>query len=69
MSETYVVSVFRREGRLWVGAYVAFTGRPVYRLVNMLPDRRWLGVLLTIAVAGWAWKILIHLTGHDPWPL
>ena len=54
---------------VWVGAYVAFTGRPVYRLVNMLPDRRWLGVLLTIAVAGWAWKILIHLTGHDHWPL
>jgi len=54
---------------VWVGGYIAVTGRPVYRLVNMLPDRRWLAVLLTIAVAGWAWKILIHLTGHDHWPL
>lgn len=54
---------------VWVGLYIAFTGRPVHRLVVMAPTRGWLIVLLVIAVAGWGWKIWIHLTGRDHWPL
>jgi hypothetical protein len=34
----------------------------------MLPWRPLLMVLLTVAIGGWAWKIGIHLTGHDHWP-
>jgi hypothetical protein len=53
----------------WVGFYVAITGRPVYRLLALLPGRTWVLGLAAMAIAGWAWKILIHLTGHDHWPL
>jgi len=53
----------------WIGAYIAFTGRPVHRLVSMLPGRMLLVLLLALAIAGWAWKIAIHLTGHDHWPI
>jgi hypothetical protein len=63
----FVIAVFCAAA-VWVGAYVALTGRPVYRLMSQIPGRAWLIVLLTIAVGGWAWKIAIHLTGHDHWP-
>jgi hypothetical protein len=53
---------------VWAGGYIAFTGRPVHRLLGMLPWRPLLLVLLTVAIGGWAWKIGIHLTGHDHWP-
>lgn len=52
---------------VWIGLYIAATGRPVHRLLGMLPVRRWLLVLLGIAIGGWAWKIFIHLTGRDYW--
>ena len=64
----FVMAVLFAAG-VWVGGYIALTGRPVHRLVSMLPDRKWLIVLLTIAVGGWAWKIFIHLTGRDHWPV
>lgn len=54
---------------VWIGFYIALTGRPVHRLMAMVPWQRWLIALLTIAIGGWAWKIGIHLTGHDHWPL
>jgi hypothetical protein len=63
----FVIAVICAAG-VWVGGYIAVTGRPVHRLVGMLPDRKWLAVLLTIAVGGWAWKIFIHLTHRDRWP-
>jgi hypothetical protein len=64
----FLIAVFCALG-VWVGMYVALTGRPVHRLVGrMVPGRAWLYVLLTIAIGGWAWKIGIHLTGHDHWP-
>lgn len=50
------------------GYYVAATGRPVYRLLMFVPGRKWLIGLLAGAIAAWAWKIAIHLTGHDHWP-
>jgi hypothetical protein len=53
---------------VWTGGYIAWTGRPVHRLVAMMPWRVSLMLLLTVAIGGWAWKIGIHLTGHDHWP-
>lgn len=52
---------------VWVGAYIALTGRPVHRLAAMIPGRAWVIGLLAVAIGGWAWKIGIHLTGHDHW--
>lgn len=53
---------------VWIGFYIAFTGRPVHRLLSQAPGRMWLIGLLSIAIGAWAWKIGIHLTGHDRWP-
>ncbi len=52
---------------VWAGAYVAVTGRPLHRLLAIVPDRFYLVPLLTLAVAAWAWKMFIHLHGIDGW--
>jgi hypothetical protein len=52
---------------VWAGLYVAATGRPVYRLLSLLPGRSYSIPLLTLAVAAWGWKIFIHLKGLDGW--
>lgn len=52
---------------VWVGLYVACTGRPVYRLLDVVPGRYYLVPLLAIALLGWAWKIYIRLNGMDGW--
>ena len=52
---------------VWVGGYVAATGRPLHRLLGVVPDRYYLVPLLSLAVAGWAWKMFIHLHGIDGW--
>ena len=54
-------------GCVWGGLYVALTGRPVYRLLRLLPGRYYLLPLLALAVLAWGWKILIHLNGLDGW--
>ena len=64
----FVVAVFCA-ATVWIGMYIAVTGRPVHRLVDMLPARGWLIALLTLTIGAWAWKILIHLMGRDRWPL
>ena len=51
----------------WTGLYVAISGRPVYRLLRVLPSRYYFVPLATLAVAAWAWKIFIHLVGVDGW--
>jgi hypothetical protein len=52
---------------VWVGAYVAVTGRPVYRLLNRFDGRYYFIGLLGFGIAAWCWKILIHQLGHDGW--
>jgi hypothetical protein len=52
---------------VWIGGYIAVTGRPVHKLMAVIPGHRWLLVLLGFAIAGWAWKIWIHLSGRDYW--
>ena len=51
----------------WAGGYAAATGRPVYRLLNLVPGRYYFVPLLMFAIAAWGWKIGIHLTGRDGW--
>jgi hypothetical protein len=52
---------------VWVGFYIALTGRPAHRLLQVLPGRYYYGPLLALALAAWAWKIFIHLKGLDGW--
>jgi hypothetical protein len=52
---------------VWVGLYIAITGRPVYRLLRLLPGRYYFVPLLSFAILAWGWKIFIHLAGLDGW--
>jgi hypothetical protein len=52
---------------VWIGGYIAITGRPLHRLLAIVPEKIYLIPLLTLAVSGWAWKIFIHLKGMDGW--
>ncbi|MDB5295843.1 MAG: hypothetical protein JWO31_1826 [Phycisphaerales bacterium] len=52
---------------VWGGLYVGLTGRPVYRLVHLLPARAWLVGLLGFGLAAWGWKVFAHLHGIDGW--
>jgi hypothetical protein len=52
---------------VWVGLYVAITGRPVYRMLQRIPAKLVMMPALGFALAAWAWKIFIHLSGHDGW--
>lgn len=52
---------------VWVGLYVAITGRPVYRLIQRVPGQLILIPALGWVLIAWAWKIYIHLSGHDGW--
>ena len=49
------------------GFYIALTARPVYQLLGLVPARCIFVPLLTVGVLAWAWKIAIHLSGHDGW--
>jgi hypothetical protein len=51
----------------WAGSYIAITGRPIYRMLALAPGNYVFMPLLAFAVAAWAWKIFIHLSGHDGW--
>jgi hypothetical protein len=64
----FVIAVCCAAG-VWIGSYIAFTGRPVHRLVGMLPGRTLVIGLTVVALAAWGWKIWIHLSGRDHWPL
>jgi hypothetical protein len=52
---------------IWIGLYVAITGRPVYRLFGLASGRYLYMPLLVMGLAAWGYKILIHLSGHDGW--
>ena len=49
----------------WGGLYVAATGRPVYLLLQRVPLRYYLCLLVGLGISAWVWKIIIHLSGHD----
>jgi len=50
---------------VWVALYVAITGRPVYRMLRVVPGIYWVLPPMFFAVAAWAWKIFIHVKGID----
>lgn len=52
---------------VWVGLYIASTGRPVYRLFRLLPGRYYLLPLLALGLLAWGWKILLRLNQWDGW--
>jgi hypothetical protein len=51
----------------WTTLYIAMTGKPVHRLLRWLPGRYYGWPLAVLAVAGWGWKVFIHLRGIDGW--
>ncbi len=51
----------------WIALYVAMSGRPAHRLLNMVPGRYYAIPLLVFGVLAWAWKMWIHITGRDGW--
>ena len=52
---------------VWVGFYVAFTGKAVYRLLRVVPGRYFCVPLVLFGIMAWGWKIYIHLAGMDGW--
>jgi Protein of unknown function (DUF2752) len=51
----------------WVALYTAISAKPAHRLMLLVPARYYLLPLMFFAVAGWGWKIFIHLRGIDGW--
>ncbi len=51
----------------WVTLYIGVTGKPVGRLMRMIPARYYVAPLLAWALLAWGWKIFIHLRGIDGW--
>ena len=51
----------------WAALYVGVTGKPIARLLRMIPTRYYVVPLMAWAIAAWGWKILIHLNGWDGW--
>jgi hypothetical protein len=58
---------FATAATVWIGGYIAVTGRPVHRLFAMLPGRALLIALLSFAIAAWGYKMWIHKTGRGGW--
>lgn len=52
---------------VWVGLYIAVTGRPVYRLSRLVPARYYLVPLFALGLLAWGWKILLRLNHWDGW--
>ncbi len=52
---------------VWVGFYIAVTGRPVHRLLTLLPGRYYLMPLLLFGLLAWGYKILLTLMKRDGW--
>jgi hypothetical protein len=50
---------------VWIGIYMAATGRPVYRLLWLVPSRYYVLPLFSWGIVAWAWKIFIHVRGID----
>ena len=47
--------------------YEVVTGRAIHRLLRMVQGGYYLWVGFGLLIAAWAWKIVIHVTGHGGW--
>ena len=52
---------------VWAGAFAAFTGTPLHRLLATIPSRTWAVPLLSLAITAWGWKMYLHVHGIDGW--
>ncbi|HEX3358572.1 MAG TPA: DUF2752 domain-containing protein [Tepidisphaeraceae bacterium] len=52
---------------VWAGLYIALTGKPLARLLRLIPPRYYIAPLMTWTILAWGWKIFIHLRGIDGW--
>lgn len=51
----------------WAALYIGLNGKPVGRLLRLLPGKYiWVAVMV-LAIGGWGWKMFIHLRGIDGW--
>jgi len=46
---------------------VAITGRPVFRVLTVFPEKVYLFPLLALAILAWGWKMYIHVHHIDGW--
>lgn len=51
----------------WVAGHAALTARPAYRVLRRLPVGWTGGVLLTMWILAWGWKMLLVVRGADGW--
>jgi len=51
----------------WASAYIAWTGRPVHRLLKRLPALPIILTLAGFAIVAWGWKMFIHTRDIDGW--
>lgn len=58
---------FLAAATFWISGYIALTGRPVTRLLRIVPTKRLLIAFLSFAVAAWVWKSFIYRYGMDGW--
>ena len=56
---------FTTAAAVWVGLYIALTGRPVHRLLRLVPSRYYVVPLLSFALLAWGWKIGLTLMGRE----
>ena len=52
---------------VWGAGYVAITGRPVFRVLTVFPEKVYLFPLLALAILAWGWKMYIHVHHIDGW--
>lgn len=51
----------------WAATYCAATGRPAYRLMHRMPAGWIAGLILTVWLLAWGWKMWLVLAGRDGW--
>ncbi len=52
---------------VWIGLYIALTGRSMAPLTARLPMKTAVAALLALAGLAWMWKIHLHVAGLDGW--
>lgn len=62
----FVLAVLTTMG-VWIGLYIAISGRSIMSLMRRLPTKTLFGSLIVFALLAWAWKIYLHLHGIDGW--
>jgi ABC-type glucose/galactose transport system permease subunit len=49
---------------VWAGAYIAISGRPAQRILNLVPLWYWLTPVMTLMIGAWAWKIFVVVSAR-----